>query len=233
MKLTVVIPVYNEHGTILDILSRVRALDVDKEIIVVDNCSTDGTRELLQGLEYPDVRVIYQDRNRFKGNSVKKGIAAARGNYVVIQDADLEYDPQDIPRLLECVEAGGVLAVLGSRVLGMRQAGQRMPGSIFSFGRAVINGVFRVLYGSSLTDIATCYKLAPRALLQSLTLRCDSFDLDFELAAKFVKAARRQGMTVADVPVSYAPRTVAEGKKIGWRDCLKALWTVTRFRFSD
>ena len=233
MKLSVVIPVYNEKGTVLELLARVRALEIDKEVIIVDNCSTDGTREVIEGLDWPDVRRIYQDRNRFKGNSVKRGIAVATGDYVIIQDADLEYDPRDILLLVERMQAGGVLAVLGSRVRGMREAGQRMPASVYSFGRTIINAVFGLLYGSALTDIATCYKLAPREFLQSLSLNSESFDLDFELAAKFVKAARRANLCVAEVPIHYYPRSVAEGKKIGWRDGLRALWTVVRYRFAD
>ena len=233
MKLSVIIPVYNEKATVLELLTKVRALEIDKEVIIVDNCSTDGTRELIEGLDWPDVRRIYQDRNRFKGNSVKRGIAVATGDYVVIQDADLEYDPRDILLLVDRMQAGGVLAVLGSRVRGMREAGQRMPASIHSFGRAVINAVFGLLYGSALTDIATCYKFAPREFLQSLTLKSEGFDLDFELAAKFVRSARHRNLRVAEVPVRYYPRSVAEGKKIGWRDGLRALWTVVKYRFAD
>jgi glycosyltransferase involved in cell wall biosynthesis len=233
MRLSVVMPAYNETGTIEEIIARVRAVPVDKEIIVIDNCSTDGTREKIQQLNFPELRVILQDRNRRKGNSVKKGIAAAQGDFIIIQDADLEYDPNDYIPLLEAAEKPDAYAVIGSRVLGMRRDGKKIPVSVFSAGRWIINLVFTLLFGSTLTDIASCYKLARRQVFQGLVLRCDGFDLDFELAAKFVKSARRAGKKVVEIPIRYSPRTVREGKKIGWRDGLAALWTILKFRFVD
>jgi dolichol-phosphate mannosyltransferase len=231
MKLTVVVPVYNEKATILEILDRVRAVEVDKEIIVVDNCSTDGTREIVEGLDLPDVCVILQDRNRMKGNSVKKGIAAARGQYTIIQDADLEYDPRDYLPLLAEVERDEVLAVLGSRVLGMAERGQPMPRSSFAIGRDFLNDYFNVLFSTDLTDIATCYKLAPTEVFQSLNLHSDGFDLDFEMPAKFVLEAQRRGQVVSELPIRYYPRSVEEGKKIRWTDGIASLAAITRFRF--
>ena len=231
MKLTVVMPVYNERETILEILERVRAVDVDKEIVIIDNCSTDGTREILERIDLPEVRTIFQDRNRMKGNSVKKGIAAARGEYLIIQDADLEYDPQDYPALLEEIERDEVLCVLGSRVLGAAQTGNTLPPSSFDVGRHLITDYFNVLFGTNLTDIATCYKLAPTALLQSMELVSDGFDLDVELVARFVIEARARGQQVTEVPIRYYPRTVAEGKKIRWVDGLTSLAAITRYRF--
>ncbi len=231
MKLTVVMPVYNERETILEILERVRAVDVDKEIVIIDNCSTDGTREILERIDLPEVRTIFQDRNRMKGNSVKKGIAAARGEYLIIQDADLEYDPQDYPALLEEIERDEVLCVLGSRVLGAAQTGNTLPPSSFDVGRHLITDYFNVLFGTNLTDIATCYKLAPTALLQSMELISDGFDLDVELVARFVIEARARGQQVTEVPIRYYPRTVAEGKKIRWVDGLTSLAAITRYRF--
>ncbi|MCE5216369.1 glycosyltransferase family 2 protein [bacterium] len=233
MKLSVVMPAYNEIDTIEEIVARVQAVPVDKEILLIDNCSTDGTREKIQALEAPGVRVILQTRNMRKGNSVKKGIAAAQGDFLIIQDADLEYDPQDYLPLLEAAEQEGVYAVMGSRVLGLRREGKQLPVSIFSLGRQAINVWFALLFGKGLTDSASCYKLARREVLQGLTLRCESFDLDFELAAKFLKGARRAGQRVVEIPVHYYPRSVHEGKKIGWRDGFAALWTILRFRFTD
>jgi glycosyltransferase involved in cell wall biosynthesis len=233
MKLSVVIPAYNEIGTIAEIISRVRAVPVDKEIIVIDNCSTDGTREAIGALDFPELRVILQERNMMKGNSVKKGFAAALGEFVIIQDADLEYDPMDYLPLLETIQQPGVHAVLGSRTLGLRRSGQRLPHSVFNVGRAAITLWFRLLFGVGLTDVATCYKLARRETFQGMRLRCESFDLDFELSAKLVKGARRTGMRVVEVPVHYNPRTAQQGKKIGWRDGLAALWTILKFRLVD
>lgn len=233
MRLSVVMPAYNEIETIEEIVARVRAVPVDKEIIIIDNCSTDGTREKVQAFDHPEVRVILQERNMMKGNSVKKGIAAAQGDFIIIQDADLEYDPNDFLPLLEAAEREDTYAVLGSRFLGIRQRGERLPPSIFNLGRRVINLWYQALFGSRLTDVATCYKLARREVFQGMTLRCDGFDLDFELAAKFLKGARRAGKKVVELPVHYHPRTIHEGKKIGWRDGIAALWTILKFRFRD
>ncbi len=231
MTLSVVVPVYNEAETIVEIIERVRAVDIDKEIIIIDNCSTDGTRELVQAMDFPGLQKIMQDRNRRKGNSVKKGIAAARGQYTIIQDGDLEYDPRDYHRLLNAVRSEGVLAALGSRVLGMQERGEAMPASSFSFGRNLLNDYFKVLYDAELTDIATCYKLAPTEVFQSLGLVSDGFDLDFEIAGKLVLEARRRGMRVVEVPIRYYPRTTEQGKKIRWTDGLASLIAITRFRF--
>lgn len=233
MKLTVVLPAYNEIKTIEEIVKRVRAVAIDKEIIIVDNCSTDGTREVVQKMDYPDVRIVLQERNMRKGNSVKKGIAAAKGDFIIIQDADLEYDPQDYIPLLAEAEKADTFAVLGSRMLGLKVRGEKLKGSVFNIGRAAINTWFQLLYGSRLSDVASCYKMSRRETLQNLKLKCDSFDLDYELSAKFVKGAKRNRQKVVEVPIQYDPRTIKQGKKIGWRDGIAALWVIFKFRFVD
>ncbi len=233
MKLSVIIPVYNEVGTVQELVERVLAVPLDKELIIIDNCSTDGTRELLQQFTYPQVRTILQERNMMKGNSVRKGIAAAVGEYAVIQDGDLEYNPRDFVAMLEVCQEPEVLAVLGSRVSGARRQGQKLPTSSYSVGRELINKVFRLLYASKLTDIATCYKMAATATFQSLDLRCNSFDLDFELAAKLTMLAKRRGMRVAEVPIEYHPRSVKEGKKVRWQDGVQAVRTLWWCRFAE
>lgn len=229
--LTIIMPVYNELPTVREILHRVRELPVEKEIIIVDNCSTDGTRELVQGFSYDDVRVILQPRNMMKGNSVKRGIAAARGQFVVVQDGDLEYDPQDLLKLLEALQQDTVVAAFGSRILGAQVNNRTLPRSVHRIGAGVINGFFHLLYQSSLTDIASCYKIAGRKTLQNLHLRCNGFDLDYEIAAKLQMLARREQKKIVEVPINYTPRTVAEGKKINWRDGLHALVTLCRCRW--
>jgi len=232
MKLTVVMPAYNEAQTIDEIVSRVQAVPVDKEIIIIDNCSTDGTRELVQQLAQQDgISAILQERNMMKGNSVKKGIAAARGEFIIIQDADLEYDPNDFVPLLQAAERDDTHAVIGSRALGMQQRAERLPFGAYLLGRQTINWLFRLLFWSSLSDIASCYKLARREVFQGMNLRCESFDMDFEIAAKFAKGSRRAGKRFVEMPIHYFPRTVREGKKIGWRDGFAALWTILKFRF--
>ncbi len=230
MKLSVIMPVYNERGTVLEVLDRVRAVPVEKEIVIVDNCSTDGTRELLEQLSLPNVRVIFQAANMQKGNSVKKGLAAAAGEFVVVQDADLEYDPQDHMALLAEAQKPDVAAVFGSRPLGAAVRGSRLPSTVFGIGRNWITGYFRLLYGSRLTDIATCYKMMRATVAQSLDLRRDGFDLDFEIACKLTRLAALTGKRLAEVPIYYAPRSVAEGKKIRWQDGLPAVAAITQCR---
>lgn len=222
-KLTVVVPVYNERATILTVLEKVKALPVSKEIIVIDNQSTDGTRELLETVHDPEIRVVLQSKNLGKGTSVKLGFEMAKGEWVIIQDADLEYEPTDILRLLEFAERTGNKAVFGSRLLTGNPQGMLA----FYIGRVVLNLIFRLLFSARTTDVATCYKLVRTDIAKRLRLKCSGFDLDFELAS----ALRRLGYEIAEVPISYRPRTVAEGKKIRPMDGLKAIATMLRVRF--
>ncbi|MBI2297464.1 MAG: glycosyltransferase family 2 protein [Armatimonadetes bacterium] len=222
-KLSILIPVYNEVQTFPVLLERVVALDVEKEVIVVDNVSTDGTRELVAALDgRPGIRVVLQEVNLGKGNSVRTGIGLAAGEYVVVQDADLEYEPAEILDLLARAEAGAD-AVFGSRLLG------RKPDVPWhhALGRDALNLLFRVLYGARLTDVATCYKLLRTELAQSLTLKSVGFDLDYEIACRL----RRAGVTIVELPITYRPRTIAEGKKLRWTDGMRALKALLRFRF--
>jgi dolichol-phosphate mannosyltransferase len=224
-KLTVVIPVYNERGTVMTVLEKVKALPVSKEIIVIDNLSTDGTRELLETVSDPEIRVVLQSKNLGKGTSVKLGFAMARGEWVIIQDADLEYEPSDILRLLEHAEKAGEVAVFGSRLLTGNPQGMLA----FYIGRVVLNLIFRLLFGARTTDVATCYKLVRSDIAKRLRLRCSGFDLDFELAS----ALRRLGYNIAEVPITYRPRTIAEGKKIRPMDGIKAIATMLRVRIQS
>jgi len=230
MELSIIIPVYNERDTVLELLDRVRAVEIRRDIIIVDNCSTDGTREIVQGLSFPDVRAIFQPANLQKGNSVKRGIAEARGDFLVVQDADLEYDPQDHVAMLAEARREDVLAVFGSRVLGASLRGETVPRTAFSFGRETITSLFRLLYGSRLTDIATCYKMMRTDVARTLDLQCNGFDLDFEIVCKLTRLAARRGQRIAEVPIHYMPRTVEEGKKITWRDGLTSLAAIWRYR---
>jgi len=224
-KLTIVIPVYNERGTVMTVLEKVKALSVSKEIIVIDNLSTDGTRELLETVSDPEIRVVLQSKNLGKGTSVKLGFAMAKGEWVIIQDADLEYEPTDILRLLEHAEKTGEVAVFGSRLL----AGNPQGMLTFYIGRVVLNLIFRLLFGAKTTDVATCYKLVRSDIAKRLRLRCSGFDLDFELAS----ALRRLGYNIAEVPITYRPRTIAEGKKIRPMDGVKAIATMLRVRLQS
>jgi glycosyltransferase involved in cell wall biosynthesis len=225
VKLSVVIPVYNEKDTVLSIIDRVQQVDLDKEIIVVDDGSTDGTRQLLQQLNLPDVRVLLHDRNRGKGAAVRTAVAQATGDYVIIQDADLEYDPSEYPRLLQPILEGSADVVYGSRFQGTFE---RMS-FIHRIGNQALTVLTNWLYGSALTDMETCYKVAPTTLLQSLKLRSRGFEFEPEVTAKLLK----HGCKIVEVPITYVAREVSEGKKINWRHGIPALLTLLRYRIFD
>ena len=221
--LSVVIPVFNEIATIDEILLRVRASPVPKEIILVDDGSTDGTRDRLAEIEGArDLTVILHPANRGKGAAVRTGIREARGRIVVIQDADLEYDPTEYPRLIEPILEGRADAVFGSRFKGE-------SARVLYYWHRLGNGLLTVLSNFAtdlnLTDMETCYKAVRRELIQSFELTQERFGIEPELTAKLA----RSGARIYEVPISYSGRTYAEGKKIGWRDGLKALWCIWKY----
>ncbi len=227
MKLSVIICVYNERDTILTVLERVRAVHLgdgwEKEIIIVDNFSTDGTRELLQGLNAPDVQVIFHPRNLGKGTSVRTGIAHCTGDYFIIQDADLEYDPQEYTLFLERIAGDHPAAIYGSRTLGGRAIYKYVANY---WGVRFLTALTNLLYGAHLTDVATAAKMVRTDVVRSLRLSGTGFDLDFELTNKLLRAGHR----IVEVPISYRPRTIAEGKKIRPWDGLWALKVILRDR---
>jgi dolichol-phosphate mannosyltransferase len=237
-KLSVLLPVYNEAATLPAVLEQVRAVPLDLEIIVVDNCSDDGTRDLLQAmldsgeahLEDGEgrLRVAFQEQNKGKGASVRRALGLARGEWVIVQDADLEYDPQDFVRLLDRAERRDrPQAVFGTRLRRGTQSRETQPHTAFYWGRLGLTFVFRLLYGRALSDVATCYKLMRRSLALDLKLQGSGFELDFEIAAKLA----RRGARWAEIPIFYAPRTEREGKKIrAGRDGLGALWAFVKYR---
>jgi len=228
MKLSVIIPVYNERDTILEIISRVQAADLGdgwmKELIVVDNCSTDGTRDLLATVTASNARVVFQPRNLGKGASVRTGIALVTGDFTITQDADLEYDPAEYPRLLEKALKENLDVVYGSRVLGGKKYHYYTANYWAVRGLTFLTNLF---FGVNYTDVATNYKLVRTPILKSLKLTCSGFDLDFELSDKLALATKRIGET----PISFNPRTYAQGKKIRFTDGLQACRIVFRDRF--
>ena len=225
MKLSVVIPVFNERGTIATIIERVRAVALPTEIIVVDDGSTDGTREVLASIESSLDRLILLDRNRGKGAALRAGFAAATGDIIVIQDADLEYDPQDFLALLEPIVKANADLVLGSRMTGARP--QRAYYFWHYVGNKVVTYVARVLYNTTLSDVYTCYKMFRRACLENVRFDSDGFEFDAEMLAKFL----RQDLVVYEVPIAYYGRSYAEGKKIRWHHTGKVLWNLLKYRF--
>jgi glycosyltransferase involved in cell wall biosynthesis len=224
--LSVVIPVYNEQRTLAEVLRRVRAVPVAKEIILVDDGSTDGTRELLKSLEgEPDLRIHYHAENRGKGAALKTGFLQATGNIVLVQDADLEYDPAEYCRLLEPIVQGRADVVYGSRFL--KSESRCVLSFWHSLGNRVLTTVSNMFTDLHLTDMETCYKVFRREALQAITprLKQNRFGIEPELTAKVARA----GYRVYEVGISYAGRSYREGKKIGWRDGVKALWCIVRY----
>ena len=221
MKLSVVIPVYNEARTIRELLAQVRAVPLEKEILVVDDGSTDGTREILRDLEGKDgVRVIYQPTNQGKGSAVSAGFRHATGDVVVIQDADLEYDPREYVKLLAPIEEGHADVVYGSRFLG--GGAHRVLYFWHSVGNRFLTLVSNMFTNVNLTDMETCFKMFRREVVESLTIESRRFGIEPEITAKVA----RRGYRIYEVPISYHGRTYEEGKKIGWKDALSALWTI-------
>jgi glycosyltransferase involved in cell wall biosynthesis len=245
-KLSIVIPVYNEKATIDEILRRVLDTDGRKEVIIVDDCSKDGTREILQNMgklqangagEAPaqdgndsiplrDLRFVFQTHNQGKGAALRRGFAEATGEIVLVQDADLEYDPRDYPKLLEPILDGRADVVYGSRFLGG-------PQRVHYFRHYVANKILTLLSdifsNLKLTDMETCYKVFRREVLQGIQLKSDRFGFEPEITAKIAKKDWR----VYEVPITYAGRTYEEGKKITWKDGVVALWCIVRYSIGD
>ncbi|MFC1674347.1 glycosyltransferase family 2 protein [Candidatus Omnitrophota bacterium] len=225
--LSVVVPVYNEAGTIREILRKIAAVDIDKEIIVVDNCSTDGTQGILQDIlksrSIPGVRAIYHSYNKGKGESVKEGIHESRGDFVVIQDADLEYDPKEYLNLIK-----PLLDTQADLTLGARFTGGHRGLALHRLGNKFLTGLLNFLFTSRLNDYATCYKMSRRNTLLELGLRSGGFDIEAEIVCKALK----KGLRIIEVPVSYYPRSYAEGKKIRWLDGLQAIISIIKYRIT-
>jgi glycosyltransferase involved in cell wall biosynthesis len=224
MKLSVVIPVYNEVRNLKEILKRVRETKLAAEIIVVDDGSQDGSRELLAGLKGKDLRVILHPKNQGKGAAVRTGIQAVRGDVVLIQDADLEYNPHDYPALLQPIRDGIADVVYGSRFLGG-------PRRAVMFWHMVANQMLtfmtNILYNAILSDMETGYKVFRRTVAEGMTLRSKRFDFEPEFTAKVLKRHYR----IYEVPISFNPRDYSEGKKIKLGDAFVAVWTLVKYRF--
>jgi glycosyltransferase involved in cell wall biosynthesis len=223
MLVSVVIPVYNENATIEKILARVQASPVEKEIIVVDDFSSDGTREKLQGIAEANVRVLFHERNQGKGAALRTGFQQATGDVIIVQDADLEYDPMEYPKLLQPIIDGKADVVFGSRFIGGES--HRVLYFWHSLGNKFITLLSNCFTNLNLTDVETCYKLFTREVAQKLTIEENGFAFDPEITAKVAKLRCR----VYEVGISYSGRTYEEGKKIGWKDGFRALWCIVKY----
>jgi len=224
VKLSIVIPVYNEKNTLNTLLARVEAVDYDKEIVLVDDCSTDGTREIVESYKNKDgYTVAIHPHNKGKGAALRTGFAQASGDIIIIQDADLEYDPKDYGKLLEPILDGRADVVYGSRFLGG-------PHRVLFFwhylGNTALTLLSNIMTNLNLTDMETCYKVFTRQVLNSITLKCDRFGFEPEFTSKVA----RHNFRIYEVPISYSGRDYAEGKKIGWKDGVAAIWFIIRFR---
>jgi len=224
MKLSVIMPVFNEENTIEEIIDRVKKVDVDKQIIIVDDGSTDRTREILKNLQDENIRVIYHTRNQGKGSAIRTAIPYIEGEATIIQDADLEYDPQDYHRLSRPILEGKAKIVYGSRLLRFNKPIYLR----FLLGNKFLTWLINVLYHSRITDSYTCYKAFQTDVLRSLPLRAKRFEFEAEITVKLLK----KGYQLYEVPISYSPRTLREGKKIGWRDALLGILTILKHKFS-
>jgi glycosyltransferase involved in cell wall biosynthesis len=224
VKLSIVIPVYNEKNTLNTLLARVESVDYVKEIVLVDDCSTDGTREIVESYQSKDgYTVAIHPHNKGKGAALRTGFAQASGDIIIIQDADLEYDPKDYGKLLEPILDGRADVVYGSRFLGG-------PHRVLFFwhylGNMALTLLSNIMTNLNLTDMETCYKVFTRQVLNSITLKCDRFGFEPEFTSKIAK----QNFRIYEVPISYSGRDYSEGKKIGWKDGVAAIWFIIRFR---
>ncbi len=226
MKLSIIIPAYNEKNTIKEVIRRVRAFKLDgleKEIIAVDDGSNDGTTDILKMEEDSGLRVIYHSKNRGKGASIRSALSYANGDFIVIQDADLEYDPEDFNRLLDPIFKKKAEVVYGSRFTGERR-------NMFFWhyvGNRFLSLVTDVLYNTTISDMETGYKLFSRKSLDSIRIKSNRFEFEPEITSKILK----KGIRIYEVPISYTGREFWEGKKISWKDGVKALWTLFKYRF--
>ena len=231
-RLSVLMPVYNEEATVVEIIEAVLAVPIDLELIVVDDGSTDQTRARLHGLEAahdPRLKIVYAPQNAGKGAAIRVALSQASGEVVVIQDADCEYDPSDFVPMLVQIDTGAAV-VYGSRLspdaARMNHEGRRDK---FYYARRLLPWLTNALFGTALTDEATCYKMFRRSVLDTIPLRCERFDFCPEVTAKIIK----RGYKIYEIPIHYAARTAAQGKKIGWRDAFDAAWALLKYRFVE
>lgn len=222
MKLSVIVPVYNEVETINDIIAKLLKVSDISEIVIVNDGSTDGTAKLLDKVKSRKIKIFHK-QNGGKGSAIKYGLAKVTGTYVLIQDADLEYDPDDIPTLVEPIKKGRVSVVFGSRFLG--------PHSNLLYwhrkGNEFLNFLVNILYNTTLTDMETCYKVMPTKLMRQLDIKSSKFDMEPEITCKLL----RQGIYIYEVPISYVGRDFSQGKKITWKDGIDALRVIFALRF--
>jgi glycosyltransferase involved in cell wall biosynthesis len=222
MKLSVIIPVYNEKETILKILEKVQKVPIEKEIIIIDDGSNDGTTEILKNIKDKNIKTIFKKVNEGKGSAIREGLKYVKGEIIVIQDADLEYEPMDWIKMVELIEEKNVDVVYGSRVLGRG----KKSSLFFYLGGRILSIITNILYNAQITDEPTCYKMFKKKVIKSIELKCKGFEFCPEITAKI----RKKGYKIYEVPISYNPRSIKEGKKIRLKDGIMAIWTLIKYR---
>jgi len=225
VKLSVIMPVFNERKTIREIIAKVQAVPIEIELVIVDDASTDGTRDILKEYEgKPGIKVFYHEQNIGKTGAIKTGIPHTTGEIISIQDGDLETDPNDFVHLTAPIKNGEAAVVYGSRYLHKNEKSLYFA---YKFGARFLAWVVNILYGQNITDEATCYKVFKADVLKKIPLQYERFEFCPEVTAKVSK----MGYKIKELPMNYYPRSFAEGKKMNWRDGLKALWVIVKFRF--
>jgi len=228
MKLSVVIPAYNEQATIRQVVDNVKMIDIDKEIIIVDDGSTDGTGDIIKRVKSEknnQVRAVHHPKNKGKGAAIRTGIRFASGDIILIQDADSEYDPNDYYKLVKPILEGKAAVVYGSRRLN--KSNKQYSGLQYYLGGLFLTLLTNMLYGTSITDEPTCYKVFKKEVIKNMKLRCERFEFCPEVTAKIAK----KKIKIYEVPISYHPRHKKEGKKIDFGDFIEAIWTLVKYRF--
>lgn len=225
MKLSVIMPVYNEKNNILKILDKVKAVKLDKEIVIVDDFSSDGTRDILKSIKQRRIKIFYHHKNYGKGMAIRTALKHITGDIVIIQDGDLEYDPQEYVKLVKPITNGETKVVYGSRLI----FGNKSYTNLHYIATVILNSIVRILYTQKITDVPTCYKVFDAKLIKSIPLKCTRFAFDFEITAKVCK----RGHKIKEIPISYYPRSIKEGKKIKWQDGVEAAWTLIKYRLME
>jgi glycosyltransferase involved in cell wall biosynthesis len=231
MKLSIIIPAYNEEKDILKVLNRVKKVKlgkITKEIIIVDDFSTDGTRKILSKLKGPGLKIFFHKKNMGKGAAIRTALKHATGDIIMIQDADLEYNPEEYPKLLKPIIENKTKVVYGSRLDAIKRNSESMY-KLHYFGNMFLTIVTNILYGTKITDMETCYKVFRKEVIENINLKARRFDFEPEITAKILK----KGYKITEIPISFIGRKFDEGKKITWRDGIKALYYLVKYRVVD